>query len=103
MYRIMLVDDEPLILAGIASLLNWEEYQCRIVGKASNGHQALSQLEELEPDIIITDIKMPGLDGIGFMKEAIERGSSAAFIVLTNLEEFALARKPCALEGLTIW
>lgn len=37
MYRIMIVDDEPLILAGIASLLNWEEYQCRIVGKASNG------------------------------------------------------------------
>ena len=37
MYRIMIVDDEPLILAGIASLLNWEEHQCRIVGKASNG------------------------------------------------------------------
>ncbi len=99
MYRIMLVDDEPLILAGIASMLNWEEYQCRIVGKASNGHQALSQLEELEPDIIITDIKMPGLDGIGFMKEAIERGSSAAFIVLTNLEEFALAREALRLGG----
>ncbi len=44
MYRVMLVDDEPLILAGIASMLNWEEYDCRIVGKATNGQQALEKL-----------------------------------------------------------
>ena len=57
MYRIMIVDDEPLILAGITSLLNWEEYQCRIVGKASNGQQALSLLDSLRPDIVIRTSK----------------------------------------------
>lgn len=93
MYRIMIVDDEPLILAGIASLLDWEEHQCKIVGKASNGQQALAQMETLQPDIVITDIKMPAMDGITFMKTAMERGDTASFILLTNLEEFSLAKE----------
>uniref|UniRef100_UPI000A6B5F5D hypothetical protein n=1 Tax=Clostridium sp. NkU-1 TaxID=1095009 RepID=UPI000A6B5F5D len=45
MYRIMIVDDEPLILAGVTSLLNWEEHQCKIVRKVSSGRQALAQME----------------------------------------------------------
>lgn len=97
MYRIMIVDDEPLILAGITSLLDWEEYQCRVVGKASNGQQALNLIDTLNPDIIITDIKMPAMDGITFMQEVVERGNHAAFIILTNLEEFSLAKKALQL------
>lgn len=93
MYRIMIVDDEPLILAGISSLLDWEDYQCRIVGKASNGCQALKLAQQQKPDIVITDIKMPAMDGIQFMREAIEGGSHASFIVLTNLEEFSLVKE----------
>lgn len=97
MYRIMLVDDEPLILAGIASLLEWPEHQCQIVGKAANGRQALERMEELQPDIVITDIKMPAMDGITFMKEARARNYTASFILLTNLEEFSLAREAIRL------
>lgn len=97
MYRIMIVDDEPLILAGIASLLNWEEYGCRIVGKATNGQQALEKMEELKPDIVITDIKMPAMDGLEFMRSAKDRGYSAVFIILTNLEEFSLAKEAVRL------
>lgn len=100
MYRIMIVDDEPLILAGIASLLNWEEYQCRIVGKASNGQQALSLLDTLRPDIVITDIKMPAMDGITFMKTAMKNGCAASFILLTNLEEFSLAKEALHLGAI---
>ena len=100
MYRIMIVDDEPLILAGIASLLNWEEHQCRIVGKASNGQQALALLDTLRPDIVITDIKMPAMDGITFMKTAMENGSAASFILLTNLEEFSLAKEALHLGAI---
>ena len=94
MYRVMIVDDEPLILAGIASLLDWNEYGCEISGKAANGQQALKLMEEQKPDIVITDIKMPGMDGIGFMKAVKERGwDDVIFILLTNLEEFSLARQ----------
>ncbi len=80
MYRILIVDDEPLILAGISSLLPWEEYQCRIVGKAANGCKALDLYWQLRPDIVITDIKMPAMDGITFMKKVREGGGCAAFI-----------------------
>ena len=98
MYRVMIVDDEPLILAGIASLLDWKEYGCEISGKAANGQQALKLMEEQKPDIVITDIKMPGMDGIGFMKVVKERGwDDVIFILLTNLEEFSLARQALSL------
>lgn len=98
MYRVMIVDDEPLILAGIASLLDWKEYGCEIAGKAANGQQALKLMEEQMPDIVITDIKMPGMDGIGFMKAVKERGwDDVSFILLTNLEEFSLARQALSL------
>ena len=98
MYRVMIVDDEPLILAGIASLLDWKEDGCEISGKAANGQQALKLMEEQKPDIVITDIKMPGMDGIGFMKAVKERGwDDVIFILLTNLEEFSLARQALSL------
>lgn len=97
MYRVMLVDDEPLILAGISSMLNWPDYECQIVGKATNGQQALERMEELQPDIVITDIKMPAMDGITLMKQAKERNYPASFILLTNMEEFSLAREAIRL------
>ena len=80
MYQIMIVDDEPLILAGIASLLDWEKQECVIAGKAGNGQQALKLMEEQRPDIVITDIKMPGMDGISFMKAVKERGWMILFL-----------------------
>lgn len=98
MYHVMIVDDEPLILAGITSMLNWEEFDCVVSGKAANGQQALKQMEEQKPDIVITDIKMPGMDGIEFMRQARERGwDDVIFILLTNLEEFSLARQAMSL------
>ena len=98
MYQIMIVDDEPLILARIASLLDWEKQECVIAGKAGNGQQALKLMEEQRPDIVITDIKMPGMDGISFMKAVKERGwDDIVLIILTNLEEFNLARQVLSL------
>lgn len=72
MYRVMIVDDEPLILAGVTSLIEWEDYNCIIAGKATNGQNALEQIAEINPDIIITDIKMPAMDGIELMKRCRE-------------------------------
>lgn len=97
MYRVMLVDDEPLILAGITSMLDWEALDYKIVGKAANGADALAQMPNLQPDIVIADIKMPAMDGISLMKQAAEAGYPSAFILLTNLEEFALAKEALQL------
>ncbi len=56
MYRTILIDDEPLILAGIASLIRWEDHDCCIIGKATDSHAALEMILETRPDIIITEI-----------------------------------------------
>lgn len=100
MYRILLVDDEPLILAGIASMMNWEDYNCTVVGKATNGNQALEKMKEIQPDIVITDIKMPAMNGLDFMERCREQGYQAEFLLLTNLEEFSLAQKALRLGAL---
>ena len=93
MYRVMIVDDEPLILAGIASMIDWEEQGLVIDSKAGNAQQALEQIKERKPDIVITDIRMPGMNGIEFMRKVREQGlEDIEFILLTNLEEFQLAK-----------
>ncbi len=97
MYQVLLVDDEPLILTGIQSMINWEDYDCVIVDKASNGKQALEKMEKNMPDIVITDIKMPVMTGIEFMQACRDRGYDTVFILLTNLEEFSLAKSALAL------
>lgn len=97
MYRILLVDDEPLILAGIASMMKWEDYNCTVVGKATNGNQALEKMKEVHPDIVITDIKMPAMNGLNFMEKCREQGYQAEFLLLTNLEEISLAQKALRL------
>lgn len=93
MYRIILIDDEPLILAGIASLICWEEHDCCIVGKATNGHDAINLILETRPDIIITDIRMPVMNGLELIEACLEKHCESAFILLTNLEDFQLAKQ----------
>lgn len=93
MYRIILIDDEPLILAGITSLICWEEYDCCIVGKATNGHDAIDLIMESQPDIVITDIRMPVMNGLELIEACQEKHCESAFLILTNLEDFQLARQ----------
>ena len=93
MYRIILIDDEPLILAGIASLICWEEHDCCIVGKATNGPAAVDLILEMRPDIVITDIRMPVMNGLELIQACREKNCEFAFIFLTNLEDFQLAKQ----------
>lgn len=93
MYRIILIDDEPLILAGIASLIRWEDHDCCIVGKATNGHSAIDLILEAKPDIVITDIRMPVMNGLELIEACKEKHCEFAFIFLTNLEDFQLAKQ----------
>lgn len=97
MYRIVIVDDEPLILAGVSSLITWEDYDCTIIGKATNGPTAFDMIVELKPDIVITDIRMPVLSGLDLVEKCKNAGCTFSFIVLTNLEEFHLVKKALSL------
>ncbi|MEG0395172.1 MAG: response regulator, partial [Oscillospiraceae bacterium] len=72
MYRILLVDDEPIILSGIKFLIDWASFGCEIMGTARNGRQALDFISAHSPDIVICDITMPVCTGLEVLKEVAE-------------------------------
>lgn len=98
MYRILVVDDEPLVGLGITTLLNHME-GVTVCDMASNGKEALEKIREHSPQIVITDIKMPIMDGLELIRECKTRyGHNLAFIVLTSYEEFALIREAISYQ-----
>lgn len=94
MIKILLVDDEPFIRKGIQILIDWEKYGYEIVAEASNGVEAIKELEKNEIDLIITDIKMPEMNGLEFI-EYTQRNINKKykFIVLSGFYEFEYAKK----------
>lgn len=64
MLRILLVDDEPLVLIGLQGMLEWEKLGYTVCGTARNGKLALELIEREKPDIVIADVKMPVMDGL---------------------------------------
>jgi two-component system response regulator YesN len=91
--KVLLVDDEPYICKGVAALIDWEAEGCFIAGEASNGHSAIRLLHEQEYDIIITDIRMPEMDGIEFITKVKEKNlSKARVIFLSGFYDFQYAK-----------
>lgn len=100
MTGVLLVDDEPLVLVGIQSMLKWEDYDAQVVGTARNGAQALELIERLRPDLVIADIKMPVMDGLQLMKIAQESCQDPPlFIMLTSFEEFAFVKEAISRQA----
>lgn len=92
MYKILIVDDEPIILSGIKFLVDWEKNGCTIMDTARNGKDALDKIRQCLPDIVLCDISMPVMDGISLLQIVNEEFPSVVFLMLTNLQEFALAK-----------
>ena len=88
MLRILLVDDEPLVLIGLQGMLEWEKLGYTVCGTARNGKLALECIEREKPDIVIADVKMPLMDGLTLARTCRERGPLPVFIMLTSFEEF---------------
>ncbi|ALS01211.1 two-component system response regulator [Enterococcus silesiacus] len=85
---ILLVDDEVAIRDGLKHLLQWEKFGFHIVGEAENGKIALDKIIELQPDIVITDLIMPELDGLELSKIIQEQFPQIHFLVLSSYDEF---------------
>ena len=66
MIKVLIADDEPLVRAGIKTVLPWNMYGFDVIAEAADGKEAYEKILKLKPDILITDIKMPGMDGITF-------------------------------------
>jgi two-component system response regulator YesN len=92
MLKLLLADDEPVILRGLAKLIPWEKHGVQIVGEAGNGDELLQAILEMSPDIVISDIAMPGLSGIDVLRKLKELGKSTKVIFISAYQEFAYAR-----------
>ncbi|GBK65719.1 response regulator [Paenibacillus macerans] len=92
-YRVILVDDEPVILRSLKVAVPWEELNLEIVGEARNGEKALQLVRELSPHMIISDIRMPGIDGIALMKKVLAENPKRLFIFISGYGEFEYARE----------
>lgn len=94
MYKVLFVDDEPHIIEGLKIMLDWAAHGFRICGEASNGEDALKIVRSSNPDLIITDIKMPGMNGLELIRRVgDELHSRAKFVILSGYDEFAFVQK----------
>lgn len=97
MIRIVVVEDEILVKKGLILTTDWQKYDCEVVGEASNGIEGLEEINRMKPDIVITDVRMPGLDGIGMIEKAKAGGLKPEFIIISGYSEFEYARKAVKL------
>ncbi len=89
MLKVLVVEDEEMIRKGIVLAVDWAALDCVIVGEAANGAEALEAVERYEPTLIITDLKMPQMDGIEMLRTLRERGNNVAVIILTAYDDFS--------------
>lgn len=93
MLQVLLVDDEPYVLEGLKTMVDWSAYGFSVL-EASNGEDAFQIIRHDNPELVITDIKMPVMDGIELIRLAIEKlHSTAEFVILSGYDDFSFARK----------
>ena len=91
-FTIILADDEQHILFGMKNGISWDELGFDIAGTAQNGKEALELIEEYHPDLLISDIKMPFMDGLELAKVIHEKGMSTKIILFSGWDDFEYAR-----------
>jgi two-component system response regulator YesN len=88
MYNVLLIDDEPIIRKGLKNIINWKQYGCRVCGEAADGLEGRRMIEEFLPEIVITDIRMPGTDGLTMIREIKQLIPKSKIIILTGYRDF---------------
>ncbi|MCX7711210.1 MAG: response regulator transcription factor [Clostridia bacterium] len=97
MYKVIIVDDEPIIRKGLKNIINWKQFDCEICAEASDGVEGSRLIRELQPDIVFTDIKMPEVDGLTMIREIKDVIPSSKVIILTGYRDFDYAQEAIKL------
>lgn len=94
MFKVLIVDDEVFVRKGLQKLIPWEKYKFSIAGEAKHGGEALEMIKQLSPDLVVTDIMMPVLDGLGLIRTVREAGeNNPEFIIISGYNEFKYAQQ----------
>ena len=93
MYKVLIVDDEPVIAEGLKKIVDWEKYNCVVAGTASSGKEGLAMVDKCQPDILFTDIRMPGMDGLTMLAALRSEHKNLQVIILTGYRDFDYARE----------
>lgn len=95
--KLVIVDDEPILLKGLMNTYEWEQMGFQVVGTAQSGEQALKVIGEKRPDVVLTDIRMKQMTGLQMMEEVQKTQRDCIFIVLSAYRDFSYAKQACDL------
>lgn len=93
MYKVLIVDDEFLIVKSLKNRIRWKDCGFKVVGEAYNGLEAYEKILELKPDVVFTDIRMPGMGGLELVEKAFRQELDVKFIIVSGYAEFEYAQK----------
>ncbi|MDL2301669.1 response regulator [Lachnospiraceae bacterium OttesenSCG-928-D06] len=97
MYKVVLIDDEPVILKGMTKMIPWESYGCQVIATAEDGLEGLKMMALHQPDMIITDISMPGMDGLKMIAAIRSEYPNTVVSILTGFRDFDYAQQAIRL------
>lgn len=96
MWKVVIADDEKLICRLIETLVDWQSLDMQVVGKAGNGLEAIQMVKELHPHLLITDIRMPGCDGLELIRQARENSPDIEIVIISGYAHFEYAKTAIA-------
>ncbi len=97
MYKVVIIDDEPIIVEGISRMIPWDKFGCRIVATANDGIEGTEIIRKLKPNILFSDIAMPGLDGLSMVAGIKSEFPNTEISILTGYRDFDYAQKAIRL------
>ena len=92
MYTVLIVDDEKYIRKSIINRIHWEACGCEVIGEAGDGMEACARISQLQPQIVITDIRMPGMDGLSLAARIAEEYPQIRVIIISAYNDFNYAK-----------
>ena len=100
MLKVFLVEDETVIREGLRDRIPWEQYGYRFVGEAADGEVALPLIRKTRPDVLITDIKMPFMDGLSLSRIVREEFPKTKILIISGYDDFEYARNAIKIRAL---
>lgn len=92
MYKVVIVDDEPIIVRGLSMTIKWADYGCELAGTAGGGQEGLELIRKVNPDILISDICMPGMNGLEMIAAIRSERPNTQITILTGYRDFDYAQ-----------